>query len=200
MFVPAATGMSGTNYGPGADILGVYGGIVTATRKADITSMAAGTAGCIGAFNPAGNSRFDFGQDQTHGGVLAWLYNATPNNGYMVLSSTNAACKLVLQTAAAAVLVGSATDDGTGAKFQVTGAISASAGIVNAVGSIVCQAGALATTATDGFLYIPTCAGPPTGVPTAKTGTVPIVYDSVGNKFYVGNGGWKGSTAPGVWS
>lgn len=50
---------------------------------------------------------------------------------------------------------------------------------------------ALATTATNGFLYIPTCAGIPTGVPTAKTGLVPMVYDSTNNKFYIYNGAWK---------
>ena len=36
----------------------------------------------------------------------------------------------------------------------------------------------LATTATDGFLYIPTCAGVPTGVPTAISGRAPLVMDS----------------------
>jgi hypothetical protein len=48
---------------------------------------------------------------------------------------------------------------------------------------------ALATTATDGFLYIPTCAGLPTGVPTAVTGKVPIVADTTNNKLYVYLGG-----------
>jgi hypothetical protein len=35
---------------------------------------------------------------------------------------------------------------------------------------------ALATTATDGFLYIPTCAGTPTRVPTAFTGLIAMIY------------------------
>lgn len=48
---------------------------------------------------------------------------------------------------------------------------------------------ALATTATDGFLYIPTCAGVPTGVPTTQTGTLPIVIDSTNNKMYIYSGG-----------
>jgi hypothetical protein len=52
---------------------------------------------------------------------------------------------------------------------------------------------ALATTATDGFLYIPTCAGTPTGVPTAFTGRVPMVYDTTANKFWIYRGGaWAG--------
>lgn len=48
---------------------------------------------------------------------------------------------------------------------------------------------ALATNATSGFLYIPTCAGLPTGVPTAVTGKVPIVADTTNNKLYVYLGG-----------
>lgn len=51
---------------------------------------------------------------------------------------------------------------------------------------------ALATTATDGFLYVPTCAGTPTGVPTAQTGTVPIVVDTTNNKMYFYcNAAWR---------
>lgn len=48
---------------------------------------------------------------------------------------------------------------------------------------------ALATTATDGFLHIPNCAGAPTGVPTAITGKSPIVIDTTNNKMYIYSGG-----------
>lgn len=59
--------------------------------------------------------------------------------------------------------------------------------------SVVIGQTAPATTATDGFPYIPVCAGTPTGVPTAKAGFVPMVFDSSGVKvwFYTG-GSWKG--------
>ena len=51
---------------------------------------------------------------------------------------------------------------------------------------------ALATTATDGFLYIPTCAGTPTGTPTAITGMAPIVVNTTNNKLYFYSGGaWR---------
>jgi hypothetical protein len=46
----------------------------------------------------------------------------------------------------------------------------------------------VATTATNGFLYIPTCAGTPTGTPTAESGTAPIVIDSTNNKMYIYSG------------
>jgi hypothetical protein len=49
----------------------------------------------------------------------------------------------------------------------------------------------LATTATSGFMYVPRCAGPPTGVPVGHAGAVPLVYDSTNNRLYVFNGTWK---------
>lgn len=51
---------------------------------------------------------------------------------------------------------------------------------------------ALATNATNGFLYVPTCAGTPTGVPTAITGMAPIVVNTTNNKLYFYSGGaWR---------
>lgn len=53
-------------------------------------------------------------------------------------------------------------------------------------------AGQIATTATDGFLYIPSCNGAPTGVPTTITGVVPMVYDTNKGVLYVYSGGaWR---------
>lgn len=61
-------------------------------------------------------------------------------------------------------------------------------------GSVIINTAAIATNATDGFLYIPSCAGTPTGTPTTFTGRLALVYDSTNNKFYVYNGAWKGVT------
>lgn len=47
------------------------------------------------------------------------------------------------------------------------------------------------TAMTDGFFYIPSAAGAPSGVPTAIAGRVPMYYDSTNNNFYVYNGAWK---------
>jgi len=64
---------------------------------------------------------------------------------------------------------------------------------ITAAGSVVAGGSvALATTATDGFLYVPTCAGTPTGTPTAITGMAPIVVDTTNNKLYFYSGGqWR---------
>jgi hypothetical protein len=63
---------------------------------------------------------------------------------------------------------------------------------IDSLGSVIVGKAAKSTTATDGFLYVPTCAGTPTGTPTAHAGTVPMIVDSSGNKvwYYVG-GSWK---------
>lgn len=57
--------------------------------------------------------------------------------------------------------------------------------------NVVVSNGALAVGATNGFLYIPSMPGAPSGVPTAKSGRVPMTYDSTNNQFYIYNGAWK---------
>lgn len=59
--------------------------------------------------------------------------------------------------------------------------------IVDTKGSVVLngEQAALATNATDGFTYLPTCAGAPTGAPTAKTGAVAAVVDTTNSRLYV---------------
>lgn len=61
--------------------------------------------------------------------------------------------------------------------------------------NVVIGSGALATGATNGFLYISSSAGAPTGVPTAFTGRVTLHYDSTNNQIYVYNGAWKKTVA-----
>jgi hypothetical protein len=50
---------------------------------------------------------------------------------------------------------------------------------------------AITTNAVDGFLYIPTCAGTPTGVPTAYTGKCAMVMDTTNHILYVYDGSWR---------
>lgn len=62
--------------------------------------------------------------------------------------------------------------------------------------SFVIGNAALATTATDGFPYIPGGAGPPTGIPTAFAGRVPLYWDSVAKQLYIYDGGWLQPKTP----
>lgn len=52
--------------------------------------------------------------------------------------------------------------------------------------------GSIATGATAGHLYIPSCAGTPTGAPTGITGFIPLVYDRTNNILYAySNAAWR---------
>lgn len=73
---------------------------------------------------------------------------------------------------------------------------------LTATGSLVVGSAALATNATDGFFYIPTSAGAPTGTPTAQTGTVAAEYDTTNDALQLYNGAWKTcpTQATGSWT
>lgn len=62
--------------------------------------------------------------------------------------------------------------------------------------SVVLGNAAIATNATDGFLYIPTCAGTPTGVPTTQTGRVAMIYDTTNHQFWIFDGSWLQPKTP----
>jgi predicted phage tail protein len=55
--------------------------------------------------------------------------------------------------------------------------------------NVVMGFSALSTSATDGFVYIPSTAGTPTGTPTNYVGRVPLVIDSTTNRLYLYAGG-----------
>lgn len=56
-------------------------------------------------------------------------------------------------------------------------------------------AGQMGTTTTDGFFYLWSMAGTPTGTPTTATGSVPLAVDTTGSKLWAYIGGvWKSVT------
>ena len=59
---------------------------------------------------------------------------------------------------------------------------------------VIGEQAALATNATDGFAYIPSMPGGPSGVPTSFTGKIAMVYDTNAEKLYFYNGSWRGVT------
>ncbi len=67
---------------------------------------------------------------------------------------------------------------------------------VTSTGNTTVGNAAIATNAANGFLYIPTCAGTPTGTPTAYTGRIPMVYDTTNHQFWFYDSGWKQPKTP----
>ena len=83
---------------------------------------------------------------------------------------------------------GSGGGTARGLAFQTDGIERAG---ITAAGSTYINTGILSIGATDGFLYIPSCSGTPTGIPTALAGRVPIIADMTNNRLYFyGTTGW----------
>jgi len=89
-----------------------------------------------------------------------------------------------------------ASANGTPGDILFKGGASQWLQVVGATGSVVVGNAAVATNASDGFLYIPTCAGTPTGTPTGFTGRVALVYDTTNHQFWIYDGGWKQPKTP----
>lgn len=77
--------------------------------------------------------------------------------------------------------------------FSATTAIIATEGLgTDSRGNLAFGSAALATSATVGYVMIPSCAGVPTGIPAdIPTGQVALHYDSTNNRIYVYNGAWR---------
>jgi hypothetical protein len=89
------------------------------------------------------------------------------------------------------LLIAPRTDVAANIRF-ITGTSPAERMRITDAGNLQLGTASLATNATNGFPYIPTCAGTPTGTPTAITGYAPMVVDSTNNKLYVYVGGaWQ---------
>lgn len=90
-------------------------------------------------------------------------------------------------------LAGTGTGSGTKRLIDLQKA-GTSKVFVTSLGSTVFSNAAISTSATDGFIYAPSCAGTPSGTPTTQTGTVATVYDTSANKLWIYNGSWRSVT------
>lgn len=142
-------------------------------------------------------NRLIFQSSVVNGGSnLAILPNGTStSSGYTVSANSdpaNASIGQLRATASAITLAATRTGAGTFLPLilQVNGGDDRVQ--VDTNGNVRAGAPSLATTATAGFLYVPTCAGIPTGVPTAITGMAPIVVNTTNNKLYFySSGAWR---------
>jgi hypothetical protein len=194
------------------------GGASSACQMLAMASDAADQVGIISVLTGAGsvaasltnNGTVIKGLD-TSGGALSYLFG-----GFNAGASINAALGIAFSSAGVAF----EGLDSTGVAFFTplffTGAglnfIATISGTLRQALSITTEAiatggpsvvigvapssnGAIPTTAVSGFLYIPLCAGAPTGVPNGATGRVPLVFDSTDSKLYAYVGGaWKAAT------
>lgn len=104
---------------------------------------------------------------------------------------TNAAAGSMLQLGEGFMYVYTVAAGASGATATLTITFAVSA----AGSTILGPQSAVATSATDGFAYLPTCAGTPTGTPTSYTGKAAAVVDTTNNYLYVRVGStWKKAT------
>lgn len=179
----------------------VAGALVSGNNLSDVAS--AGTSRVnLGFSNPI----LDKTAPGNIGGVTPGSFNGTSGTfsttlsaiGNITSSTGDIVSTLGLISAATTITAGGDISSTTGDISSVAGALSAATTLtitgkffVDANENVAVGDAALATTATDGFFYIPTSAGNPTGTPTAKTGLAPMVYDSTNNELFIYNGSWR---------
>jgi hypothetical protein len=174
------------------------------------------TDGVIGTFRGTSNAQYLVGiasgvvtHDASNGSAThTWQTNSTErarldSSGNLGIGTSSPGHRLAVDVGAGAQNIFAAQQTGVSNGYTITsngtnlthswhtaGSITAQ---ITANGSFAAGAqGALATTATNGFLYVPTCSGTPTGTPTAITGLAPIVVDTTNNKLYFySTGVWR---------
>lgn len=114
-----------------------------------------------------------------------------PNTKILYWKNSSGTLRSVLQLAADNTLYQDSYDNNYVLR---TGTTPTNALLVDTSQNVVVGNGALATNATNGFFYVDTCAGTPTGVPATYTGRVPLIFDTTNNKLYAYNGAWKNVT------
>lgn len=83
-------------------------------------------------------------------------------------------------------------DDATSVSATGSWFVSALRAVTLSVSGTAAFGGTLTTTATTGFVYVPSCPGVPTGVPVSVTGACPVVVDSTDNRLYFySTGAWR---------
>ena len=137
----------------------------------------------------------------TFAAVLAQVYNAAASAYFSANTAlANGIAGVLLNRAASNAnlrlwgMEVQPADANTSSQFSIStytdvGTPTAHFTITRAGSTVIGTQAALATTATAGFLYLPTCAGVPTGAPTAITGKVPMVVDTTNNRIYIYLGG-----------
>jgi hypothetical protein len=114
----------------------------------------------------------------------------------MVVDTGDAPARLAVKTTGDNSAVFTlAADRGQVTKLEfLDGSLTYLASQVIVSSSLVIGLTELSATATDGFVYLPACAGPPTGVPAPHAGTAAAVIDGINAKLWV----WCGTAGKGA--
>ena len=167
-------------------------------RWLDVSGIGGSGARIVGDLNNTTvASRLMFQNSVLNGASdLAVIPNGTATTSALTVASnsdpTNASTGQLIASASAVTVAASRNGTGTFLPLQLRVNAADVRVQVDTSGSVRAGAPSLATSATDGFLYVPTCAGTPTGVPTVVTGYAPIVVNSTNNKLYFYSGGsWR---------
>lgn len=148
--------------------------------------------------NVAGNPWFSFGHSR---GASPGVHGAVLNGDQLGGLSFEGSDGSVFRSGAQLVVIATAAPSGGFQKAKFLFKTDNGAGVVTAKtiddnGDFYGATGT--TTMADGFNFMPSCAGPPTGVPTSRSGQVPMIYDSTNDRLYIYRGGWKKGQVGGV--
>jgi hypothetical protein len=177
--VATAIKLNMTNTASGA------GSLLMDLQVASASKFAVDTAGqiVINGLNGNGGANYGFNYAITNGlGLIGGSTRATNFPSYLALLIRNEDA-IYVQTSLPL-------------RWGDTQNVTTVSQISTNLGSIILNTAAISTSATDGFLYIPTCAGTPSGTPTAFTGRIPMVYDTSAHQFWFYDGGWKQPKTP----
>ncbi len=196
---------------------GVSGSVATATTTPAITL----TLGAItpSSVSTAGNLAFtstaqlitgDMSSSSAATARLAFQSSTTNTNSYLHVkpNGTGVSSAVIVENTAGQTdgaygnffITSTATGfqsaaRGTGTQLPMNFAMGAGGTVVMAIttdNNLKFGVGVVATNATNGFPYIPTCAGTPTGTPTSISGLSPLVVDSTNNiMYFYSNGSWR---------
>ena len=165
---------------------------ITFTGASVLTIPATGTAALLDTANAFTNSQsITLSQNAATKLTISNVNAGNAANAQLLLTSDGGSSAIYRTSIAysVATLVDSLVlqEAGGGSIIFYT---AAEAGRWSNAGSLIVGTAAIATNATDGFLYIPTCAGAPTGTPTTYSGRVAMVYDTTNNALYIYVGTW----------
>ena len=159
---------------------GVNGAIVLSSAAAGIVGTGLGG---IGLFNTANETNaYEIGQIHWNSNFLQIrTLQSGANNRPMLFTATNLA----------SFSIGEATVSIASWGINTLGRLAPSGN-----NGFYHGTSALATNATEGFLFIQSCAGTPAGTPASiPTGQKALIYDSTNNILYLYDGSWKKPSA-----